>query len=242
LADAFPGCGVMHQLQVGPFYHGIGTTRMLDPECYPNPAHLGQYSSDNLQATYPSQSNDFDDEPGDSTVPADTTPAVSTVACLTTLPTWSLRDTSISPFATPVVQPVSCVVLAIHQLERATTGDPGPHCAHMDDGAMMSTTDQRHLLWHFSKRIPFPTKLVTADRTPHSPTGFGYLCLRSTAAEGVTMVPTLYTPSMAVTIVSPGNICHVVGGERYQLDASLDGQEVVARIYSTWIEIYKSTS
>jgi hypothetical protein len=80
--------------------------------------------------------------------------------------------------------------------------------AHVDGGAQTSTTDQLHLLWHyteFSSDRKVPT-LRVADETPHYPTGYGYLKTPSLTGNGYHMVACFYTPTLPATLISPDRI------------------------------------
>jgi hypothetical protein len=80
------------------------------------------------------------------------------------------------------------------------------HIAHFDNGAMTSTTHYLPALWHyrpFDLHDPPPQPLEVADQGMHIPVGFGFLRIPSTETPGYSMVFSLYTPSIAATIVSP---------------------------------------
>jgi hypothetical protein len=71
---------------------------------------------------------------------------------------------------------------------------------------MATTTDVLSALWHYRAFDPFdpvPPQLEVADHTSHSPVGFGFLNIPSSAPSGSTLVHCLYTPSLPATIVSP---------------------------------------
>jgi hypothetical protein len=78
--------------------------------------------------------------------------------------------------------------------------------AHFDGGSMATTTDVLSALWHYRAFDPFdpvPPPLEVADHTSHSPVGFGFLNIPSSAPSGSTLVHCLFTPSLPATIVSP---------------------------------------
>ena len=206
----------LHALPTGSFVDGIATSLQRNYTCYPNLDRVGQCSRSLLRGTEAPE--EVDEE---------LVPQIDHVACVTSLPTWShLPDLSFS-LHVAVVHEVSQVVFDIHQLERASSSTTASaHCAHMDDGAMVSTTDRRDLLWNYTSRLPYPTCLSTADHTLHRPTGFGYLRVPSSDPQAATMVPTFHTPSMAVTIISPGNLCQVLAAEQYQLSAHANAKQV----------------
>ena len=62
--------------------------------------------------------------------------------------------------------------------------------AHIDGGAMASTTDQKALLAYFRPITNPQTVLKVADDRPHHPTGEGYLKVPSSNAEGYVLVRT----------------------------------------------------
>lgn len=80
---------------------------------------------------------------------------------------------------------------------------------HMDGGSQVTTTDQLDQLWWPTMVAPFDAStpiLKVADRTPHRPTGFNWLCVPTKSDQddtGHTFIKSWYTPSLPVTIMPP---------------------------------------
>jgi len=82
-------------------------------------------------------------------------------------------------------------------------GSSAPVRAHMDGGAMASTTDRLDFLWHlvwFEKDRRTPA-LRVADDHDHFPTAVGYLRIPTDDPLGFKMTQCYYTPTLPATIL-----------------------------------------
>ena len=87
---------------------------------------------------------------------------------------------------------------------RAQESSTPTDSAHIDGGAMASTTHRKELLAHYRPITNPQTVLRVADDSPHHPIGEGYLKVPSpTAPTGYILVKTFHTPTLPTTIVSP---------------------------------------
>jgi hypothetical protein len=83
-----------------------------------------------------------------------------------------------------------------------------PPRAHMDGGAMTSTTDWLDLLWHL-EWIPTGSCIATlqvADNTADYPTAIVFLRVPTDDAIGYRMCRCYFTPTLPATILSPDAI------------------------------------
>jgi hypothetical protein len=89
--------------------------------------------------------------------------------------------------------------------EEASLGPSAPARAHMDGGAMASTTDRLDYLWHVTSFDPSHRTPVlrVADDRDHTPIAVGYLRIPTQDSVGFRMTQCYYTPSIPATIVSP---------------------------------------
>ena len=82
-----------------------------------------------------------------------------------------------------------------------------PPCAHVDGGALATTTNRLDYLWAYHKfteleqrKIP---RLKVADDTLHTPTGEGYLKVPCDTSPGFRFIKSYFTPQIPATIMSP---------------------------------------
>ena len=88
--------------------------------------------------------------------------------------------------------------------EESLLAKSAPLRAHLDGGAMVSTTDRASALWNLRELSPEarPT-LRVADDHKHRPTHQGYLKVQVDNAKGYEFVHCYFTPSLPATIISP---------------------------------------
>ena len=87
---------------------------------------------------------------------------------------------------------------------------------HLDGGAMATTTNRLHLLWHVEDIPHRSVILKVADNHPHYPQKQGYLCVPTPdTSTGTTLVPCYFTPSLPATIISPDAAGRALGCHGY---------------------------
>ena len=94
--------------------------------------------------------------------------------------------------------------LAVSEVSLSTALPPK---AHVDGGALASTTNRLDYLWSYyeytSDDLSMVPHLRVADDTLHQPSGYGFLKVPMSNPEGVVLVKTFYTPAIPATILSP---------------------------------------
>ena len=108
-----------------------------------------------------------------------------------------------------------------------------PVHAHMDEGAMASTTDRLDLLWHL-RWLPTNqqhlTTLKVADNRSNHPTAVGFLQIPTTDSTGHRMVKCYYTPSLPATIISPDAMGVQFRCRGYTSISNFDGTNCCVRL------------
>jgi hypothetical protein len=103
----------------------------------------------------------------------------------------------------------------------AIIGSKTSICAHLDGGAMTSTTDLLKSLWHVTNVVRGSVVLAVADNRKHYPTKQGYL--RVPTLSGDTLVPCYYTSTLPATIISPDAAGRALHCQGYTSVSSFDG-------------------
>jgi hypothetical protein len=103
----------------------------------------------------------------------------------------------------------------------ATIGSKTSICAHLDGGAMTSTTDLLRALWHVRDIPRGSIVLAVADNRKHYPTKQGFLCVPT--LDGSTLLPCYYTPTLPATIISPDAAGRALHCQGYTSVSSFDG-------------------
>lgn len=105
----------------------------------------------------------------------------------------------------------------------AVIGSKTAVCAHLDGGAMTSTTDLLKTLWHVRDIPRGSVVLAVADNRKHYPTKQGYLCVRSLTGSGTTLIPCYYTSTLPATIISPDDAGKALHCQGYTSVSTFDG-------------------
>ncbi len=92
----------------------------------------------------------------------------------------------------------------------------------MDGGAQVSTTDHLDYLFHYQSLSSSSMTLKVANNTPHFPVGMGFLCLPAQNTSGYVMVPTFFTPTLPVTILSPSDLGNKLDCQSFTSFTSFD--------------------
>jgi hypothetical protein len=103
----------------------------------------------------------------------------------------------------------------------AIIGSKTSICAHLDGGAMTSTTDLLRALWYATDIVRGSVVLAVADNRKHYPTKQGYL--RVPTLDGDTLVPCYYTSTLPATIISPDAAGRALHCQGYTSVSSFDG-------------------
>lgn len=106
--------------------------------------------------------------------------------------------------------------------KEAILRDTGAVRGHIDNGAMVSTTNDKTLLWHIRKVLR-PPALKVADSYQHFPTHEGYLRLPTESVDGYHMVRCYFTPTLDATIISPDAFGRDLGCRGYTSVSNFDG-------------------
>lgn len=113
-----------------------------------------------------------------------------------------------------------------HELRQIDTviGSKTDVVAHIDAGAMTSTTDLLKLLWHVTDISIGSIVLAVADGHKHYPTKLGYLRVSThTGNDGSTLIPCYYTPTLPATIISPDAAGRSLHCQGYTSVSTFDG-------------------
>jgi hypothetical protein len=110
--------------------------------------------------------------------------------------------------------------LHLRQID-ANIGSKTSICAHLDGGAMTSTTDLLRSLWHVTDVPRGSVVLAVADNRKHYPTKQGYL--RVPTMTGDTLIPCYYTSTLPATIISPDATGRALHCQGYTSVSSFDG-------------------
>jgi hypothetical protein len=95
--------------------------------------------------------------------------------------------------------------------------------AHLDGGAMTSTTDLLRSLWYVSDIVRGSVVLAVADNRKHYPSKQGYL--RVPTVDGDALIPCYYTSTLPATIISPDAAGKALHCQGYTSVSLFDGSE-----------------
>ena len=106
--------------------------------------------------------------------------------------------------------------------------------AHIDGGAMASTTNRLDYMWCYREATPQERRslprLRVADDTVHSPVGTGYIKVPCKDSPGYSFVPTFYTPQLPATIVSPDCLGKSLGCQGYHTFSDFVHDEAILQL------------
>lgn len=81
--------------------------------------------------------------------------------------------------------------------------------AHLDDGAHVSTTNNKNIFFSYSaftSANPCKVRLIPVDKIWYTPTGIGTIRIPANTTNGYIVLPMYYTPELPTTIVSNDSI------------------------------------
>ena len=94
-----------------------------------------------------------------------------------------------------------------------------PPRAHVDGGALATTTDAREYLWSYHRyskdERQHVSRLRVADDTVHIPSGRGYLKVPCRETPGFLFIECYYTPEIPATILSPNALAKSLECSKY---------------------------
>ena len=108
-----------------------------------------------------------------------------------------------------------------------------PVRAHMDGGAMASTTNRLDLLWHLQWIPSTQHHLITlkvADNRSHHPTAIGCLHIPTSDSLGYRLITCYYTPTLPATIISPDAMGVQLDCSGYTSVSNFDGSDCSVRL------------